>query len=222
MCVAGEQVRVNAGEGCGNDSGSGTKSTGPRPDRLGLHGADARARLHQRTADIQPAAGGGAGTACRRHPRPGGEGGGIARLPPFDRRLARPDHRSDGADRGYHHAEHAAQGDGAGRRRRRQAHLLREAAGADRFRGAGDGAGRRARRRGHRGRLQLPQEPDGEAGARDHRRAARSASCAASRACTPRTTWPTPTRPGPGGWTRPAAAAHWPISAATSSPWRAT
>ena len=77
------------------------------------------------------------------------------RLRPCQRRLARAGGRPQGRAGLDHLAQHPAQGDGAGGDRRRQARLLREAAGADGRGRQGADAGGRGRGRAHAGRLQL-------------------------------------------------------------------
>ena len=65
-------------------------------------------------------------------------------------------------------------------------------------------------------RVQLPQEPDGGAGARDRGRRAKSATSCGSAAFTTKTTWPTRRRPGAGVSIAPKVTAPSPTSAATS------
>ena len=104
------------------------------PRRQRLHGAQPRPRLPDRAGRVRPADDAGAGAARRRQRRGRGEGRGRARLRPLDRRLARAGRRPRGRPRRHHHAQHAPPADRAGRDRRRQAGLLREAAGAERAR----------------------------------------------------------------------------------------
>ena len=196
---------------------------------IGLIGSGFMGRSHTLAfraapAIFAPAGGAGAGNA-RRHRRADRRARRpVARLRPLDRATGRRWCRPGGAPRRYHHAERAAQADGARRDRGRQALSIARSrsppppptprrwstppqqAGVQTFVG-----------------LQLSEEPDGgvsrardDRGRRDRRRRQLSRHPCRGLHDRPRR------RPGPGGSIPRAGTASSPISAATSSPSPAT
>ena len=150
----------------------GRKQAGPprdRPRRQRVHGQGACLRLRLGGAGLRPAAPARARGARRLERGGRRQGGGAAGLCQERRRLARARGRPRRGRGRDHRAEHAAQADRARRARRRQARLLREAAGSDAVGFARDGGGGARFRARDDGRLPVPAEPDAAARPRDRR-----------------------------------------------------